>query len=363
MAEETKNSESSHDEGNARDINEFVGKGAKEEAEVVPVVHVEEKKQEYKPQKEKRRSEGSEYSGLKGKLIDIYDNHYKKLLIIPAIVIIIAVAILLASYSSTGSFFKKDISLSGGVSIIAVTDFSDDVGLQSELAHRFPDADVSVRRVSQLGKSTGVVVEAAMQSESDIDALMDFVSGEIGVEKSEFSVQKIGASLGSSFFNQLMRGMIFAFIFMALTVFIYFKFVSGKWLWLPGLFVVWTAFVDILCTLAVVTFSGVHLSAAGLAAFLMLIGYSVDTDILLTVRALKGSDATLNARVRSAVRTGVLMSLTAFGAVIAGYFFAESETIKQIMFILSVGMVFDIIHTWLTNAGLLRWYLEKKGMV
>ena len=285
------------------------------------------------------------------------------MLIIPAIVIIIAVAILLTSYSQTGSFFKKDISLSGGVSIIAVTSFSDEVGLEAELVHSFPDSDVSVRSVTQLGKSTGVVVEAAMQSEKDVAALMDFVSNKIGVDKKEFTVQKVGASLGSSFFNQLVRGMIFAFVFLALTVFVYFKLISGKWLWLPGMFVVWTALVEILCTLAVVTVSGMHVSAAGLAAFLMLVGYSVDTDILLTVRALKGTEARLNERVRSAVRTGVLMSLTAFGAVIAGYFFAEAETIKQIMFILSAGMIFDIIHTWLTNAGLLKWYLEKKGVI
>lgn len=369
MAGETKDSESqgSQDSGNsgtASDINEFIAQGSRVEEKAKPEHKPQpqqEKKSSYKGNRS--RNDGGEYSGFKGRVIDIYDNHYRKLLIIPAAVIIAAVVILLLSYSNTGSFFKKDISLSGGVSIIAVTGFSDNVGLESELVNRFPDADVSVRSVTQLGRSTGVVVEAAMQSEEDIDALMDFVSGKVGVDKKEFSVQKIGASLGSSFFSQLTKGMIFAFIFMAITVFVYFRFVSGKWLWLPGLFVIWTAFVDILSTLAVVSLSGMHLSAAGLAAFLMLIGYSVDTDILLTVRALKGSEARLNERVRSAVRTGVLMSLTAFVAVTAGYFFAEAETIKQIMFILSAGMIFDIIHTWLTNAGLLKWYLEKQGMV
>ena len=267
------------------------------------------------------------------------------------------------SYSRTGSFFKKDISLSGGVSIIAVTDYSDEVALESELAKRFPDADVSVRTLTQVGKATGLVVEAAMQSDNSINDLIGFLSSKLGIPAPEFTVQKVGASLGSSFFHQLIKGIVIAFTFMAFTVFVYFKIVSGKWLWLPGLFVIWTAFVDILCTLAVVSFSVMHVSAAGLAAFLMLIGYSVDTDILLTVRALKSNEPTLAERVRSALRTGVLMSLTAFGAVIAGYFFAQAETIKQIMFILSVGMIFDIIHTWLTNAGLLKWYLEKQGVV
>ena len=316
MAEETAKHEQPQLQasGSASEFSDFIAKGSHAEEKAQP-----EQKQPQPQQQEKKgsyknnrsRNEGGEYSGFKGQIINIYDNHYKKLLIIPAIVIIIAVAILLTSYSQTGSFFKKDISLSGGVSIIAVTSFSDEVGLEAELVHSFPDSDVSVRSVTQLGKSTGVVVEAAMQSEKDVAALMDFVSNKIGVDKKEFTVQKVGASLGNSFFSQLIKGMIFAFVFMALTVFVYFKFVSGKWLWLPGMFVVWTAFVDILCTLAVVTVSGMHVSAAGLAAFLMLVGYSVDTDILLTVRALKGSEARLNERVRSAVRTGVLMSLTA----------------------------------------------------
>jgi len=307
---------------------------------------------------------GSERSGksIKESIISIYDTRYRKLLIIPAAVIIAAVVILLASYASTGSFFKKDISLGGGVSVTAATGFSDDAALEAELAQLFPASDISVRKLTKLGKSTGIVVEAGIESDDDVARLLDFLSGRIGVPKDDFSVQRMGASLGRSFFTQLVKGITTAFIFMALAVFAYFRIIAGRWLWLPGIFVVWTAFVDILCTLAVVSLMGVHLSAAGLAAFLMLIGYSVDTDILLTVRALKGSEPRLAERVRSAAKTGILMSLTAFGAVIAGYFLAESETIKQMMFILSAGMLFDIVHTWLTNAGLLRWYLEKKGM-
>jgi len=32
--------------------------------------------------------------------------------------------------------------------------------------------------------------------------------------------------------------------------------------------------------------------------------------------------------------------------------------IKQIMFILMVGLVFDVVYTWIQNAGILRWYME-----
>ncbi|MBI2141482.1 hypothetical protein HYU16_03595 [Candidatus Woesearchaeota archaeon] len=311
---------------------------------------------------EKSASKSASITSLKESIINVYDTQYKKLLIIPAAVIIAAVVILLLSYSSTGSFFKKDISLSGGVSISAITGFSDDIALEAELAQQFPGFDISVRKLTQLGSSIGIVVEAGMQSDSDIESLSGFLSSRLGIARDDFTVQKIGASLGESFFRQLINGLLAAFVFMALAVFVYFKIIAGRWVWLPGLFVVWTAVVDGLCTLAIVSLTGMHLSAAGLAAFLMLIGYSVDTDILLTMRALKGSELKVSERIRSAVRTGVMMTLTGLFAVMAGYFFAESETIKQIMFILSVGLVFDLVHTWITNAGLLRWYLEKRGM-
>ena len=56
---------------------------------------------------------------------------------------------------------------------------------------------------------------------------------------------------------------------------------------LPSIAVIFAAFSDIVFALVIVDFMEIKLSAAGIAAFLMLIGYSVDTDILLTSRALK----------------------------------------------------------------------------
>ena len=56
---------------------------------------------------------------------------------------------------------------------------------------------------------------------------------------------------------------------------------------IPSIAVIFAAFADIVMSLALVDYLGIKISAAGIAAFLMLVGYSVDTDILLTSRALK----------------------------------------------------------------------------
>jgi preprotein translocase subunit SecF len=130
---------------------------------------------------------------------------------------------------------------------------------------------------------------------------------------------------------------------------------------IPAFGIVLCAFSDIFFSLAVFNLFGYNLSVAGVAAFLMLVGYSIDTDILLSVRVLKRREGNVFDRVVGALKTGMTMSICALIAVIIAYFFIHSIVIKEIMFILLVGLIGDIIFTWIQNAGILRWHLEKKG--
>jgi predicted RND superfamily exporter protein len=54
-----------------------------------------------------------------------------------------------------------------------------------------------------------------------------------------------------------------------------------------------------------------------------------------------------------------MMTATALIAVVASLILTQNETIKEIMIILVVGLLFDIINTWLQNAAMLRYYVEK----
>jgi preprotein translocase subunit SecF len=92
----------------------------------------------------------------------------------------------------------------------------------------------------------------------------------------------------------------------------------------------------------------------------MLIGYSVDTDILLSSRLLKSKFGTVREKMISAFKTGILMTVTTIAALVVGLTFSTSPVISQIMLILLIGLVFDIFNTWLQSAGLLRLYIERK---
>ena len=58
--------------------------------------------------------------------------------------------------------------------------------------------------------------------------------------------------------------------------------------------------------------------------------------------------------------TSLTMTAAGLSATIIAYFISESPVIKQIMLILILGLLMDLIITWIQSAGLLRWYLKHK---
>ncbi|MEK6855869.1 MAG: hypothetical protein AABX66_01785 [Nanoarchaeota archaeon] len=133
---------------------------------------------------------------------------------------------------------------------------------------------------------------------------------------------------------------------------------------IPSFAVIFSAFADIFLTLVVVDIMGISVSSAGIIAFLMLIGYSVDTDILLTSRLLRNKEGNVNHRLFEAFKTGITMTLTAIAAVGISFLlvYSFSSTLRQIFGIILIGLVFDIMNTWITNASMLKWFMEAKHL-
>jgi len=299
--------------------------------------------------KEESQSETPKKS-FKQKVKHIYETKYKLLLIIPLLMILLSFAQIGFQVATTGDFIQRDVSLRGGISVILPEKTADVVSFAEKLSVAFPKADFEVRT---LGGERGVVIDAA---EIDFDMLKPALEKEFGplIVGDDYSVSTIGSSLGESFFRETFTAMILAFIFMGIVVLITFRVLA------PSLAVIAAAASDIIVTLAVVNLLGIKLSTAGIAAFLMLIGYSVDTDILLSTRVLKQKRGSVMDRIYSSMRTGLTMTFTTMGAVVAALIVAKSETIIQIMTILLIGLLIDIIMTYIQNVAILRWYLEKR---
>ncbi|MBN2567024.1 protein translocase subunit SecF [Candidatus Woesearchaeota archaeon] len=290
----------------------------------------------------------SEHAGFLG----FFDSNWKLLMTIPLAMLIVALLFLSAKFAMTGDVIDKGVSLKGGVTI-TIAEIGDltVLTLEEGLRSRFAGSDLSVRSISQAGTPIGIIIEA-----TDIDPrdLSDHLEGRYGLGPDSYSVETMGSSLGASFFKETIIAVLIAFVFMGIVVILYFK------NFVPSVAVILAAFSDIVVTLAVISALGIKLSTGGVAAFLMLIGYSVDTDMLLTTRVLKKKEGSVFERILGAAKTGLTMNVTTMIAISVALIFTDSEVIGQIMTILLIGLFVDIINTWIQNAGILRWYLERK---
>ena len=277
----------------------------------------------------------------------------------PFILLLIAFVLIISKFIVTGDFLNKDISLKGGVSITIIQEEEINVeALEIALASKLQPNEVSVRALRGAGRQIGFLVESDIQelTQDKLDLLVSGISEHIGREITErdYSLESTGSALGGSFFTQILRALLIAFIFMGLVVFFYFRNL------VPSIAVILAALSDIIVTLAIVNLLGIKIGTAGIAAFLMLIGYSIDTDIMLTTRVLKRK-VPIREAITGAFKTGMTMTLTTLVAVTVALIFSQSEIIRQIMTILMIGLMVDIIYTWVQNSGLLLWYVEKNG--
>lgn len=285
-----------------------------------------------------------------------YDHNYKKLLLLELILFVLSLAYLGYFYSVHGDIMLKDTTLTGGSVITIYSENISISNLDNYLTGKL-GADFNVRTLEDTysRKTIAVIVE----SKEDIEKLRPILESFLGytLNNENSSIEITGSSLSQSFYRELIYAMIIAFLFMAIVVFIIFRAP------IPSLAVIQAALADIVFALTFANLFSFRISTAGIAALLMLIGYSVDTDILLTIRVLKRKgEGTVNSRIKSSVKTGVIMSTTAIVSVLLGYFIAVAPTLKEIFFILAAGIFFDMIATWLGNASMVKWYCIKKNI-
>jgi preprotein translocase subunit SecF len=278
-----------------------------------------------------------------------YDvNRYtpKQMVVIPLVLLAIALAILGYSMISTGYPVKPGIDFSGGTAVTIFT--SDSASTLEETFSGYP-------LLTPIGE--GINNGKYLKFGPMDDATFSSLAALINEKYPDAKVDQIGASFGQTLQQQASIALIFSFIGMAIVVFVAFR------TFIPSSAVVLSAFADIVMTAAVMTVVGIELTLATTAALLMLIGYSVDSDILLTMRVLK-RQGKLDEKLAGAFRTGIIMTTTTLAAVAAMWavtFFGNVPVIPEISAVLFIGLLIDIMNTWLTNAGIIKWYVLRRG--
>ncbi|WP_181684984.1 protein translocase subunit SecF [Halorhabdus salina] len=263
----------------------------------------------------------------------------RQLAAVPLAVLTVALVVLASAWAITGSPVALGIDFTGGSQMTVQSDMS-----PAELQAAFSPDPVSVQGVQRYTDRYVLTF-----SESNIGNLRE------QAESAGLSVLGSGstpASFGADSMRIGMIGVGIAFLGMSILAFALFR------TFVPSVAIIVSAFSDLMIPLAVLSLLGVKLSLGTIAGLLMLIGYSVDSDILLNNHILRRRGEFYESTYQ-AMETGVTMTLTslvamAVMAILATFF--NIQVMAQIGFVLVIGLAADLMNTYMLNLSLLRWY-------
>jgi preprotein translocase subunit SecF len=272
----------------------------------------------------------------------------RQLAAVPLAVLAVALLVVAGWYVATGAPVNQGIEFTGGTEIQVVVDGSADP--QQQIREAF---SVEPESIQSVPAESGLYIVTFQSTDGatgpDANAL-EQQAADAGFEIR--SISSVSASFGGDTQLLALGGVAAAFVGMSILVFAMFR------TFVPSVAVVVSAFSDIVIPVALMNVLGIELSLGTVAALLMLIGYSVDSDILLNNHILRRSGDFYESTYR-AMRTGVTMTLTSISAMIVMTITATLfgiQLLAAIGTVLVFGLAADLMNTYMLNLSLLRWY-------
>ncbi|HIP89532.1 MAG TPA: protein translocase subunit SecF [Thermococcus paralvinellae] len=278
---------------------------------------------------------------IKDKLRKLTEIETKKMIIYPLAVFFVSLLILAVRFPQLG------IDLKGGVVVTAYGVDANPDEIARYISQQL-NVNVKVEKFTGIGSGINVYAPADVDPEKIREVLEQLFPN------AKYAISEVQPTFGAMARRQGIKAIFLAFLGMAIVVFLFFR------VPVPSFTVIFSAFSDMVIALALMGIFGIELSQATIAALLMLIGYSVDSNILLTTRLLKRKEDTVEEAYFSAVSTGFTMSTTTLGALASLWLFSTAKVIDEIAIVLIFGLLADFMNTWILNAGVLRWVIAKK---
>ncbi|MCC7570457.1 hypothetical protein KO465_03870 [Candidatus Micrarchaeota archaeon] len=205
----------------------------------------------------------------------------------------------------------------------------------------------------------------ANEMKSDFDAAynsvkkdyQERVSSSINIEYDSISVKTVSPTLGVKFIERALSAILWALLLSVILAFAVFRKIATSIIVFIG------AFADVVITLGAMGLFGIPLTLPSFAALLMMLGFSLNTDMLLTMRLIKQRKGTLRDASWSALKTGTTMSTTdliAFSSLLILGHLTHLTTYSQIASIAVIGLVGDLIATWMLSAPLIMVLLKER---
>ena len=321
---------------------------------------------------------------------EIYRRYYKQLIFVPVIVFGVTLLFLPS--------LKLGIDFTGGISV----SFSSKSKVSPDSLADFLKSRLNVSDVSVTPVSGGYIVELSYPPElkkvynlfnawtekrdrSALTELNKLLGGTIRDENSvdiyvtqyadrvkkriveiirekipdagNFVVQDIVPVLGAEFWNLMRNVAITAIILLLIAVIFYFRHP------VPVLIMLVSGIFDGVAMLSFMGLSNIPLTLSTMAIVLMMVGYSIDTDVVASTFVFKRrKEGDVFKQAERAFFTGATMSVTTLIAMLVIYgvgFLVRNITVIRMANVMIYGVLADLIITWLFNTPVLIWIGEK----
>jgi preprotein translocase subunit SecF len=293
------------------------------------------------------------------KYFDRMYEDYDSYIAIPVVLLLLSFALMGVSYMDNGSVLQLGQDFTGGTTVMYnMTEEFDTAQVEQIFTSEGRPGSGAVRIESEESTLLEVTVPPPEMSESQLlDVMNNNSVRSYSLESSDiisrsFSTKELAGQL-------LMLAswtFILAFSIMSLAIFTSFRDL------VPSLAVIFAAASDIIFSIGVMSFLNIPLTPGSLSALLMLIGYSVDTDIVLSSRVLKQKRGSIKDRVWSSMKTGVTMSSGGIAGFSILYLVSIAlvgpSTLSMLASVMVIGLLADMPFTWFGNAYILKRYVE-----
>ena len=263
----------------------------------------------------------------------------RQLAAVPLALLAVALLIIGGTWVATGAPVDPGIDFTGGTELQIQTDAS-----QEEIEAAFEPEPESIQPIAAQENEYILTFQTTDTAEIESQA------ADAGFEV--VSIASTSAAFGAETQFQAIIGVAIAFVGMSALVALMFRTI------VPSVAIVLSAFSDIVIPIALMNLFDIQLSLGTVAALLMLIGYSVDSDLLLNNHVLRRHGDFYESTYR-AMRTGVTMTVTSIVAMVVMTAVATAFAIPllpAIGIVLVFGLLADLTNTYLLNVSLLRWY-------
>lgn len=274
--------------------------------------------------------------------------------------LMIAIPLILAALYA-GAILIRDIPLSqdfqaGTLISVQGLDNAPDASAVEQEIEEILATNASVKVTEDTSHTTGqfgVEIEVGRDIDEDEEnQVRELFSAEfVGAE---VEISDKGSVLTSLHEEQAWKAVVGAFIAMAVVLFIVFRHSVAV-----SIMVLCVA-LDALGAFGGMAIFQVPLSFGSIAGILMIIGYSVDTDILLSNHMLKRFGGNARSRAADAMKTGLMTAGTTIIVLVVINLLTTAPLLYELSAALIFGVLADLVNTWFLNVGVLSRHIERR---